>query len=316
MNDELMPDEERVRALMRRSDGPVLVRPLQHPPHPSRMGVPALLTALVGTVLVIAIAIGLADVINARRTPAASSTTALIRESPSVAPTPDTAPGFVTAEAAAIAARQALEGRDFQLLVRLVAPSGWYARWYAQSETSPMSHDEAVAWIANSTNATWRVDASSLRDATGTGRPVGDRYVTAFAIDFGGWAEQRADITLQQRGGRWYWSSLLLYRPPPLGAAPDTLVGYATVMNVTDDLVTIRFRTLGSRCCSDVSWNDRVVGLRRDAVSTYNKAGGLPASSLSESGVGIGSDVWVQFRLDTVDPDGSYRLAWIVAMYP
>ena len=223
--------------------------------------------------------------------------------------------GFATAQAAADAAKQALEQRDFQVLFGLVAPTGWYARWYEQGQTDPMSRVDAAGWLSNSPNATWRIDASEVRDS-GSSRPLGDKYVTAFVIDFGGWSEQRADILLRSVGGRWFWSSLLLYRPPPLGASADTIVGYARLMNVTDATVTVRFRTVGSRCCSDQSWNDRVVLLRRDGGTTYNKAGGVSASSLADSGIAPGSDVWVQFRLDTLGVDGSYRLAWIVAMYP
>ena len=178
-----------------------------------------------------------------------------------------------------------------------------------------MSLGDAVGWLSSSPNATWRVDASTVRDA-GTTRPLGDKYVTASATDFNAWAEQRADILLRPVGGRWYWSSLLLYRPPPLGASADEVVGYATVTNVTDSAVTVLFRTVGSRCCSDQSWNDRVVVLRRDDKTIYNRAGGVTASSLSDSGIAIGSDVWVQFRLDTVATDGSYRLATVVLMYP
>jgi hypothetical protein len=57
------------------------------------------------------------------------------------------------------------------------------------------------------------------------------------------------------------------------------------------------------------------VVLRRDDRTIYNKAGGVAASSLADSGMTVGSDVWVQFQLETVAPDGSYRLATIVAMY-
>jgi hypothetical protein len=314
MTDEWTAEEERVRALLRRSDGPVLVRPLHDAPRRARTRLVTQLMAVGATFLVIATAVGVASAINARRAPAAAPS-AVVSHSPSPAALPDSAPGFATAEAAASAARQALEGRDFQLLVRLVVPGGWYVRWHAQSETSPMSHGDAVSWISSSPGASWRVDASVIRDA-GTQRPLGDKYVTAAVVDFGGWAEQRADIMLQERGGRWYWSSLLLYRPPPLGAAADTVVGYATVTRVSDEVITASFRTVGSRCCSDQSWNGRVVALRRDGTTTYNKAGGAPASSLADSGIGVGSDVWVQFPLDTLALDGSYRLAWIVAMYP
>lgn len=314
MTDELTTEEERVRALLRRSDGPVLVRPLRAARRRVRTRLLPHLMAVGATVLVIVTAIGVASAINARRAPAAAPSAVVIQNSaPSTSP--DSAPGFASAEAAAVAARQALEGRDFQLLVRLVAPSGWYARWHAQTETSPMSHGDAVGWISSPPDASWRVDASVIRDA-GTQRPLGDKYVTAAVVDFGGFPEQRADIMLQERGGRWYWSSLLLYRPPPVGAAADTVVGYATVTRVTDEVITATFRTVGSRCCSDQSWNGRVVALRRDGTTTYNKPGGAPASSLADTGIGVGSDVWVQFRLDTLASDGSYRLAWVVAMYP
>jgi hypothetical protein len=199
--------------------------------------------------------------------------------------------GFATAQAAADAAKQALEQRDLQVLFGLVAPTGWYARWYKQTQTDPMPLVEAVGWVSMYPNATWRVDASEVRDA-GPSRPLGDKYVTALVIDFGGWEEQRADIMLHP------------------------IVGYARLISVTDATITIRFRTVGSRCCSDQSWNDRVVVLRRDDRTIYNSAGGVSAGSLTDSGIAVASDVWVQFRLDTLGSDGSYRLAWLVAMYP
>jgi hypothetical protein len=315
MTDNPMPNEDRVRALLQRSDGPMVVRPLRQARGRGR-GIVAIASALVFTAVVIALAVGLASMISSRRLPVAAPATAVVSvaPSPSVSPS-DSGPGFATAQGAADAAKRALEGSDPQLLPRLVGPSGWYARWYAQSETSPMSHDEAVAWLSTSPNATWRVDASTIRDV-GPQQSVGDKYITALAIDFAGWAEQRADIVLQAVGGRWYWSSLTLYRPPPLGASVDTVVGYATVTDVTADAITVRFRTVGSRCCSDQSWNGRVIVLRRDAGTIYNKAGGVNATSLVDSGITIGSDVWVQFQLATAAPDGSYRLAWVVAMYP
>jgi hypothetical protein len=270
-------------------------------------------------VMVVSAAIG-AGVINSLRqvppSPAATTSGAAQATPPQASSPPSSAAaGFASADAAAAAAKQALEGRDYALLLRLVASTGWYVRWYEQAQTDPMSLTEAVDWLSNSSNATWRVDASAVHDA-GISRPVGEKYVTALALDFHGWAEQRADILLRQVGGRWLWSSLLLYRPPPLGAPADTIVGYATLITLSDSTVTVRFRTVGSVCCSDQSWNDRVVVLRRDDSTIYNKAGGVGASSLVDSGATVGSDVWVQFRFDTLDLGGSYRLAWIVAMYP
>ena len=322
MSDDRDPilEEERVRALISRSDGPMVIRPL--PPvaggHGRRYG--GMLSAVAFTiVMVVSAAIG-AGVINSLRqvppSPAATTSGAAQATPPQASSPPSSAAaGFASADAAAAAAKQALEGRDYALLLRLVASTGWYVRWYEQAQTDPMSLTEAVNWISDSSNATWRVDASTVYDA-GTSRPVGDNYVTALALDFHGWAEQRADILLRQVGGRWLWSSLLLYRPPPLGAPADTIVGYATLITLSDSTVTVRFRTVGSVCCSDQSWNDRVVVLRRDDSTIYNKAGGVGASSLVDSGATVGSNVWVQFRLDTLGPDGSFRLAWIVAMYP
>jgi len=322
MSDDRDPilEEERVRALISRSDGPMVIRPL--PPVAGDRGrrYGGMLSAVAFTiVMVVSAAIG-AGVINSLRqvppSPAATTSGAAQATPPQASSPPSSAAaGFASADAAAAAAKQALEGRDYALLLRLVASTGWYVRWYEQAQTDPMSLTEAVDWLSNSSNATWRVDASAVHDA-GISRPVGEKYVTALALDFHGWAEQRADILLRQVGGRWLWSSLLLYRPPPLGAPADTIVGYATLITLSDSTVTVRFRTVGSVCCSDQSWNDRVVVLRRDDSTIYNKAGGVGASSLVDSGATVGSDVWVQFRFDTLDLGGSYRLAWIVAMYP
>ena len=322
MSDDRDPilEEERVRALISRSDGPMVIRPL--PPVAggrSRRYGPMLSAVAFTVVMVVSAAIGAGVITSLRQvppSPAATTSGAAQATPPQASSSPSSAAaGFASADTAAAAARQALEGRDYGLLLRLVAPTGWYVRWYEQAQTDPMSLTEAVNWISDSSNATWRVDASTVYDA-GTSRPVGDNYVTALALDFHGWAEQRADILLRQIGGRWFWSSLLLYRPPPLGASADTIVGYATLITLSDATVTIRFRTVGSLCCSDQSWNDRVVVLRRDDSTIYNKAGGVGASSLVDSGATVGSNVWVQFRLDTLGPDGSFRLAWIVAMYP
>ena len=323
MSDDPLFEEERVRALLRRSDGPMVVRPLPSAAPDaggSRYG--RVVSALAFTVVMVASAAIGAGGIKALReqsiaSPAPSTPSAAIvgpsrsRAAPSSGPA---VAGFESAEAAADAAKQAMEQHDFQLLVRLVSPT-WYARWYKQAQTDPMSSFEGASWLSKYPNATWRVSASELHDA-GSSRPVGEKYVTALAIDFAGWAEQRADIMLGLTGGRWFWSSLLLYRPPPLGAFAEDLAGYATLTSLSEAMVTVRFRTVGSRCCSDQSWNNRIVVLRRDDRTIYNKAGGVSASSLADSGIATGSDVWVQFRLDTLGSDGTYRLAYLVAMYP
>jgi hypothetical protein len=46
------------------------------------------------------------------------------------------------------------------------------------------------------------------------------------------------------------------------------------------------------------------------------RPGGDRATSLADSGSGIGADVWVRFSLSSLAPDGSYRLADLVKMYP
>jgi hypothetical protein len=323
MSDDPLFEEERVRALLRRSDGPMLVRPLPSAAPDGGWRYGRVVSALAfSAVMVASAAVGAGVIKSLRQQPVALpaptvSAAATVNPSGSpAAPSSGSAlAGFESAEAAAEAAKQALEQHDFQRLVRLVAPTGWYARWYQQTQTDPMSSVEGAGWVWNYPNATWRVNASELHNAGGS-RPVGDKYVTALVIDFAGWAEQRADIMLGVTGGRWFWSSLLLYRPPPLGAFAEDVVGYATLTSLSDRTVTVRFRTLGSRCCSDQSWNNRIVVLRRDDRSIYNKAGGVSASSLADSGIAPGSDVWVQFRLDTLATDGSYRLAYLVAMYP
>jgi hypothetical protein len=322
MSDDLFSDDEQVGGLLRRSDGPMLVRKWRPTAGDGGSRYGRVVSALAFSVVMVASAAIGAGVINSLRQPPLASPAASTQAPATLGPTGSpavssgpAAPGFTTAESAAAAAKDALERHNFQLLVRVVAPTGWYARWYEQTQTSPMSLVEAVSWVSLYPNATWRVDASEVRDA-GTSRPLGDKYVTAHAIDFGGFPEQRADIMLRSIDDRWFWSSLLLYRPPPVGPSADTFVGYATLTNVTDATVTVRFRTVGSRCCSDQAWDGRVVVLRRDERTTYNKAGGVSASSLADGGIAVGSDVYVQFQLETLGTDGTYRLATIVAMYP
>jgi len=134
-------------------------------------------------------------------------------------------------------------------------------------------------------------------------------------LDFGGYPEQKADLMLGRDGGRWYWTSLLLYRPPPIGAGPDTFNGYATLQAVADTTVTVRFRALGSRCCSDPSWNGRTATLRRDRT-TWMGAGGVVVPTYEATGASVGSDVWVQLAPSSIAADGTYRLSDFAKMYP
>jgi hypothetical protein len=310
--------EERVEQLLRRSDGPMVIRPLARPAvsgsTPRRLLTSVLFVLIIVTSGAVAI-----SVITARRQPVAtqpSATALATSELPaSTRPSASFGADFASAEEAAAAIAQGLERGDTQLLVRTLAPSDWYARWYQQSQTDPMTRTEAWNWILNSPRATWRVDAANVRDAD-PGMPLGERYISALATDFGGWPEQRAAIMLRSIAGRWYWSSLLLFRPPPITAGPGEVAGYATLLNVTDATLSVRFRTVGSRCCSDESWSGRSASLRREVSTVYMGPGGTSAASLADSGTAAGTDVWVRFSVDSVVPDGSYRLAELVKMYP
>jgi hypothetical protein len=310
--------EERVEELLRRPDGPVVIRTLRPQPASGPRSGQVLVGALFALLVLISGAAAVRVISGSRQQGAGAPRPPTVPPEESTAPASPTATfgaDFATADEAAAAIRQALERPDGQLLLRTIAPSGWYARWYEQTQTDPMSGVEAWGWILNSANSRWRVDASNIRDADSS-MPLGDKYITAVAIDFNGWSEQRAAIMLRSIGGRWYWSSLLLYRPPPLGALAGDVAGYATLLNTTDATVTVRFRTVGSRCCSDQTWNERVVVLRRDATTFYMKPGGVEATSLADSGADVGADVWVRFRLDTLESDGTYQLADLVKMYP
>jgi hypothetical protein len=230
-------------------------------------------------------------------------------------PTPVPTPAYITPEEAADAVKRALEQRDYQLLVHVVAPTGWYARWYEQTETQPMPHSEAVGWLMNYPDAIRTVEARPVR-AAGPGHPRGDVYVRSLWLDFGGFPEQKADIVLGKIGNRWYWTSLLLYRPPPIGLSSTTFNGYATLTAISDQTLTVRFRTVGSLCCSDQSFDGRTVTLRREGSIAWMRAGGVQASSFADTGATIGSDAWVAFELDSRAADGSYRLSMFAPMYP
>jgi len=169
---------------------------------------------------------------------------AVARSSPTPTPTPigsgspfptEPPPGFATVEEAADAAKRALEG-DPQLLLRLIRPAGGYAKWFEQGMTDPMSRNEAWGWLTLYPDAKRTVDARPIV-LTNAQHPTGEAYVTSQWLDFGGYPEQKADIMLGREGGRWYWTSVLLYRPPPIGAFPDTFNGYATLQSVTDTTI-------------------------------------------------------------------------------
>lgn len=311
--------EQRVEQLVRRSDGPALIRPLDAS-LVSRSRASRTLAATSFILAVVVAGVLAVGVINARRQPVAASPapTAVSTQasSPTARPPASFGADFATADEVAAAVQQALERPDPQLLLRTLAPSGWYARWYQQTQTSPMSRTEAWSWLLNSTAATWHIDMATMHDADAS-MPPGDKFVSALAINFNAWPEQRAAIMLQSIGGRWYWSGLLLFRPPPIfSALPGDVAGYATVLNITDSTLSVRFRTVGSRCCADPSWNGRSAVLRRDASSKYTGPGGTPATSLADTDATLGSDVWVRFSIDSMLADGSYRLADLEKMYP
>jgi hypothetical protein len=223
-------------------------------------------------------------------------------------------PGFATPEEAADAVRRALEGPDYQLLPRLVRPAGWYAQWFEQGKTDPMALAEAVGWLTAHSGTKRTVDARPVFP-TNAQHPLGESYVTSHWLDFGGWPEQRADIMLGRDGGRWYWTSVLLYRPPPVSPGPDLFSGYATLQAVGETTLTVRFRAVGSRCCSDPTWNGKTVTLRRDRT-TWMRAGGVAVATFAETGATTGTDVWVQFAPSTLAPDGTYRLSDFAKMFP
>jgi hypothetical protein len=311
--------KERVEGLLRRSDGPMVIRPLTMPA-PPRPAARTLLTSAVFVLVIVvsgAVAIG---VIAARRQPVATEPSAsaptTTEAAASTRPSASFGIDFATADGTAAAIAHALESDDRQLLLSTLAPSGWYVRWFEQAQTESMTRNEAWNWILNSSSAKWQVDEASVRDAD-VDMPPGEKYLTALAIDrSASWPEQRAAILLRSIGGRWYWSSLLLFRPPPVGASSGEVNGYATVLNIADATLTVRFRTVGSRCCSDQSWNGRTVTLRREASTVYMGPGGTSATSLAGTGVTVSSDVWVHFALDSALPDGSYRLGDLAKMYP
>jgi hypothetical protein len=308
----------RVEELLRHFDGPVIIRPLDPAPA-SRSLVRTSLASAAFVVVVVLAGLVAAGALTARRQQVAATpqTSALgpNASTPMTGPTVPTGGDFSTPDGAASAIGQALEGGNPQLVIRAMAPAGWYARWYGQTQTDPMAAQDAANWILSSSAARWQVDTSHVRDAEPS-MPTGEKYITAVVADLNGWAEQRADIMLGSAGGRWYWSSLLLLRPPPISASSGEITGYATLVSVTDASVTVRFRTIGSRCCSDESWSSRTVVLRRESRSAYGRPGGDPAASLSDSGATSGGDVWVRFRLDSLDASGTYGLVHLVTMYP
>ena len=310
--------ESRVEALLRRSDGHVLIRPLDLSRH-GRVTTGRVLAEVFFVLVIVVAGVVAVGVINVRRQPVATTPSApvLATSAPTatVRPLRSFGANFATPDEAAAAVAQALEHGDRQLLLSTLASNGWYAQWYAQAQTDAMSQTQAWNWISSNTTATWHVDTGTLYDRDAS-MPSGDKYITAAVSDFNQWPEQRAAIMLQAVAGRWYWSSLLLYRPPPIESVVGEVAGYATLLTITDASVSVHFRTLGSRCCSDPSWSDRTVVLRRGGGTIYMRPGGDRATSLADSGSGIGADVWVRFSLSSLAPDGSYGLTDLVKMYP
>jgi hypothetical protein len=226
--------------------------------------------------------------------------------------------GFATAEEAADAVKRALEGPDGQLLARLMRPSGWYAQWLIdRAKTDPMTYGDALGWVTSYEKAKRTVDARPIYD-TDPQHPLGEKYVRSMWIDFGGYPEQKADVMLGRDSGRWYWTSVLLYRPPPISTNPNggMIDGYATLVGTGDGSFTVKFRTVGARCCTDQSWDGKTVVLRPDANMVWFRADGTRAPTLAATGATVGSDVWVQFTSSTLAADGSYRVVSFAKMYP
>ena len=238
---------------------------------------------------------------------------------PSGSPLPTQPPaGFATPEEAADAIKGALEGTGSQSLTSILRPAGWYAQWLIDSaKTDPMSLGDAYAWNTAYPNAKRSVDARPIAD-TDPRHPLGEKYIRSLWLDFGGYPEQRADIMLGRDGGRWFWTSMLLYRPPPISPGPgnDSFTGYATLLAVTDAAITVRFRTVGARCCSDQSWDRRTVVLRSDSMTIWFRADGTRAPAYAATGATTGTEVWVQFAPSTLLPGGTYRLDQFAKMYP
>ena len=205
-----------------------------------------------------------------------------------------------------------------QLLYRLVRPSGWYAQWSVnQAKTDPMTLGQATGWVTAYPNAKRSVDARPIVD-TDPQHPLGEKYVRSMWLDFGGFPEQKADIMLGRDGGRWFWTSVLLYRPPPISPGPggDSFTGYATLLAVGDASITLRFRTVGERCCSDQSWDGMTVVLRSDSRTIWFRADDTRAPTSAATGATVGTDVWVELAPSTLAADGTYRLNQFAKMYP
>jgi hypothetical protein len=233
----------------------------------------------------------------------------------SPSPTPNL-PGFATAEEAADAVKQALEGNQPQLVARLVRPAGWYAQWLIDNaKTDPMTAGAATGWLTLYPQAKRTVEARPLYD-TDPQHPFGEKYVRSLWLDFGGYPEEKADIMLGRDGGRWYWTSVLLFRPPPIGLGGTTIDGYATLLAVGDATVTVKFRTFGARCCTDQSLDGRTMMFRSDGNTYWARADGRRAGSAAATGATVGSDVWIQFVPSSLAADGSYRLSAFAKMYP
>jgi hypothetical protein len=233
----------------------------------------------------------------------------------SPSPTPQL-PGFATAEEAADAVKQALEGHQPQLLARLVRPAGWYAQWLIDNaKTDPMTAEAATGWLTMYPQAKRTVEARPLYD-TDAQHPRGEKYVRSLWLDFGGYPEQKADIMLGRDGGRWYWTSVLLFRPPAIGLGGTTIDGYATLLAVGDATVTVKFRTFGARCCTDQSLDGRTMVFRSDGNTYWARADGRRAGSAAATGATVGSDVWIQFVPSSLAADGSYGLSAFAKMYP
>ena len=56
--------------------------------------------------------------------------------------------------------------------------------------------------------------------------------------------------------------------------------------------------------------------LRSDSKTIWFRADGTRASTSAATGATVGTDVWVEFALASLAPDGSYRLDQFAKMYP
>lgn len=151
-----------------------------------------------------------------------SGATAVVTLTPSPAPTATPAMPR-TAEEAARQLGAALQASDWQLIRRLIAPTGFVAAWYQGEGTMAMTRDETIAFLRKRTpdgTIRARVTASSLEPCRGY-HPCkdfqprsGDMWIRSVWTAFDGKAEQNVHLVLHRdSSGFWYWSAMLLQAP-------------------------------------------------------------------------------------------------------